>query len=245
MPDIYLLGIGQRFPGHLTLDVLETMDLCQSIYTLLDDGQIAQLPSAIGAKCHAVFPWYREDQPRAANYARVIEAVLAAAREVTPVGWLTWGNPRVLDSVSQGLLDFGTKTGLSVAALPAVSSLDTVLIDVGHDPANGLLVVEGTTALRDGIAILPNVATLIFQPGTFGSNYPHLSSARPPVDLSPLRDYLLRFYATQHSLAFVSSSTTMHHPARITWTTIGQLVEVDPNLLQQSTIFIPPFLGAQ
>jgi uncharacterized protein YabN with tetrapyrrole methylase and pyrophosphatase domain len=238
--DIYILGTGQRFPGHITLELLEALDECQRVFTLLTAEEIAKLPVGIGGKCVSMWPHYHPDRPRNDNYAEVSAAILEAAQAATPVGWLTLGNPRILDSVSETLVTMGPEKGLSVTSLPAVSSIDSVLVDVDYDPASGLLVVEATTALIRQTPLIPEVATLVFQPGVFGTFYPRLTEDDRPVDLSKLRDYLLRYYPSDHSLAFVSSSASRDLAPMLAWTTIGQLAAVKPVALQRSTMFIPP-----
>lgn len=186
-----------------------------------------------------MLPWYQDDRRRDLNYDVVVQAVLSAAAKVTSIGWLTWGSPRVLDSVSQKLMRVTLEQGFTVEVIPAISSIDTVLIDVDYDPVDGLMVIEGTTAIRARLTLTTEVAVLIFQPGTFGSDHPHLSETSPPVDLHALSDYLLRFYEPDHPAAFVSSSVHRDRTASKTWTTIANIGEVLPTVLRSSTIYIP------
>lgn len=159
--DIYILGLGQRFPCHLTLEVMEVLDDYEVVYTLLTEDEIARLPADLAAKCQSVFNRYRPDRLRWENYAEVSKTILEVARRLSPLAWLTWGNPRVLDNVSQTLIDIGQAEGFSVVALPAVSTIDTVLVDVGYDPAAGLLVIEATSAVLYQTPLVPEVATLV------------------------------------------------------------------------------------
>ncbi|HJQ08041.1 MAG TPA: SAM-dependent methyltransferase [Candidatus Saccharimonadales bacterium] len=245
MTDIYIIGIGQRFPQHLTLEALEALTDCRTIYTLLGDAEVASLPDDIGVKCRSVRKLYQPNRRRSDNYTEVARTVLNAARSGRPVGWLTWGNPRVLDSVSHTLAKTGAETGLVVVTLPAVSSIDTVLIDVSYDPADGVQIIEGTTAVTRQTRIVPEIAVLIFQPGVFGTMYPRMTADSPRVQLGPLRDYLLRYYLADHELAFVCSSEDRNVPARITWTAIEKLNTVASDVLRSSTIFIPPAAKSQ
>jgi uncharacterized protein YabN with tetrapyrrole methylase and pyrophosphatase domain len=238
--DIYILGTGQRFPYHLTIEVMEALGECRTIYTLLGEEEVAKLPGDLAAKCKSVRALYQPDRQRSDNYAEVAEVILEAARRESPIGWLTWGNPRVLDSVSQTLVRTGAETGLAVVALPAVSSIDTVLIDVGYDPADGVQVIEGTTVVLRQTPLVPEIAVLIFQPGVFGTLYPRMTADSPRVSLSPLCDYLLRYYPADHKVAFVTSSASHSIPAKIEWTTAGGLDGISADALGSSTIFIPP-----
>jgi uncharacterized protein YabN with tetrapyrrole methylase and pyrophosphatase domain len=240
MTDIFILGTGIRFPDQITLEVLGALNECEKIFTLLTEDEISALPDKIAKKCESMWPRYRQDRRRDDNYAEVAAEILAATQERTPVGWLTRGNPRILDSVSQRLVTAGAQKELSVTVLPAVSSLDSVLIDVGYDPAGGLLVVEATAALIGRTQFMPEIAALILQPGVFGTFYPRLTEDRSDLDLRKLSDYLLDFYPADHSLALVASSSRRDSAPVTVWTTISTLADTDPNAVLRSTIFIPP-----
>ena len=85
------------------------------------------------------------------------------------------GESPSLDSMSQTLVPAGADLGLSVVVPPAVSSINSVLIDVDYDPASGVRIIEGTTALVRQTRFIPEIAALIFQPGVFGTFYPRLT----------------------------------------------------------------------
>lgn len=245
MTDIYVLGVGQRFPDHLTLEVVEVLRTCSAVYTLLDASELPGLPGEIAERCVPVGGLYQPGRERDLNYADVFETVLKGAGQGTPVAWLTRGSPRILDSVSQRLVDEGARLGLVVTALPSVSSVDTVLNDVGYDPARGVLIVEGTHAVMHRTPFVPTVATLIFQPSVFGTFRPRFSLDGPGVDLTPLRRHLDRHFPGEHPVAFVTSSSDRRVAARIHWTTVGLIADTPYPYVAGSTVFIPPVSGGE
>ena len=221
------------------MEVLDALDACRRVFTLLSDDQTHQLPSELSAKCETVFRWYRPDRRRSENYAEVTARIMTEVLNGGPIGWLTWGNPRILDSVSENLVRGASEAGRFVTVLPAVSSIDTVLVDVGHDPADGLLIVEATSIVVNQTPILPMVAVLLLQPGVFGTHYPRLTAESPKADLARLRSYLLKYYAPDHRGAFVSSSPSPFSAASVYWSPIGDLPDVPPEALRSSTLYIP------
>lgn len=240
MTDLYLLGTGQRFPDHLTVEVLEVLTSCRRVFTLLADDAIPLLSQEIAAVTTSVWPLYNPSRVRSENYERVIDVILSSATREGPVGWLSLGNPRVLDSVSRGLLERGKELGLTVRALPAISSIDSVLIDVGHDPADGVLVLECTTTVLRQIPLVPHIASVLLQPGTFGTRYPRMGAASANVDLAPLRQHLTQYFSGGHRVAFVISSGHRSVLPSVRRSALEEMSSTESDVLRSSTIFIPP-----
>lgn len=240
--EIWLVGTGQRFPGHLSVEALDALYASDLIFTLLDDEQIQLLPPKIARRCRSVRPSYRDGRHRSENYSEVAQSIIAEVQSgVQRVAWLTLGNPRVLDSVSEALIRFAkTRRGVHTVVLPAVSSIDSVLIDVDFEPARGILVVEATTLRLMQVRLVPELATLIMQPGTFGTLFPRLTAASTEVDLSELEHYLLAYFPSSHPAAFVLSSHSCLVSADVAWTTVNTLQEAPLQLRRSGSIFIPP-----
>ena len=187
---LYLVGAGVSFPQNLTLQSIEVLTECNRICSTLPQDVLDALPNELRAKCVSLWPLYQENRIRSENYKDVARAVLETAATHSPVAWLTPGHPLIFDSVLQDLLKAGHAQGWEVCVVPAISSFDTIFAQIGYDPAGGLLVYEATSAVRANVPLQPWLATLLLQPGAFGSDRTHHSTEWTP-DLSPLRDYLL------------------------------------------------------
>jgi len=238
-PDLYLVGAGVSFPEHLTLQAIETLTACTRIFTNIPESELDILPENIRTKCHSLWSLYQENRDRVENYGAVVEAVINAAEAQRPFAWMTPGHPLVFDSVSQALMVAGHERGWHVCALPGISCLDTILAEIGYDPAGGLLVHDANSLVMQKLSLVPSFATLLLQPSAFGSSLAHLTSQWQP-DLSPLRDYLRDFYAGEHKCAFVHSSSKSGGMAQIYWKNINDLTSVPFDALAGSTMFVPP-----
>lgn len=236
--DLYLVGAGVSFPDHLTLQTIEILTACNKIYTNLPEPALDALPQNLRVKCLSVWPLYQENRARTENYNDIAQTVIDGAADSRPCAWMTPGHPMIFDSVTQTLLKAGRALGWTVVVAPAISSLDTILAEVGYDPADGLLVHEATALVFQGLPLLPSFAALLLQPSAFGSSITHYSDGWR-ADLSPLRDYLLRFYAAEHECAFVRSSSANGQLAEIAWQRVGNLTLVPTEALMGSTLFIP------
>jgi precorrin-6B methylase 1 len=238
MTILYLVGAGIRFPEHLTVQTIEILSSCKRICTNLPASTFASLPEDLRARCKSLWPLYQDKRNRSANYQDVAQAVLDAAELEFPVAWMTQGHPIIFDSVSQLLLRVGRARGWQVFVLPAISSLDTILAEVGYDPANGFFVHEATGLVRRQVLLQPAITTLLLQPSLFGSDLAHLTANWKP-DLTPLRDYLLRFYSKEQECGFIRSSSNSSDESTIYWTKVDDLAAVTFEVLAGSSLLLP------
>lgn len=236
--DLYLLGAGVSFPQHLTTETLDILRRCAHVYTNLPETLVSALPSDIARRCTSLWPLYQDKRVRSHNYRDTVEAVLAGAARERPVAWLTPGHPVVFDSVTTALADAGRRGGLRVCIIPAVSCFDTLLADLGYDPAQGLFVHEATALVARKLPLMPSVATLLLQPGVFGSNLAHVTPYEG-LDLDPLREHLQQFYPPEHRCAFVRSSSGEGDREQAVWVQLRHLTTAPYDSIVGSTLFVP------
>jgi len=241
--DLYVMGAGVAFPDQLTIQTVEMLSCCKEIYTNMRDFQLDALPPELRSKCVSIWSLYRDERERALNYKDVTDMVIGRAMSVRPFGWMTPGHPLVFDSVSQALLKIGKERGWRVHIAPGISCLDTIFVDVGFDPADGLIVHEANALVKQNVPLLTNLAALLLQPAAFGTDRAQLSPQWRP-DLAPLRDYICQFHAPDHECAFVSSSPSVDRKHKIWWSRVDELESIPTEALHTSTLFIPPAGGS-
>jgi hypothetical protein len=236
--DLYLLGAGISFPEHLTMQTIEILTACNRICSNLPQSELDNLPEALRAKCRSLWPLYQENRNRSENYHIVAKAVLDEAAQKSPVAWMTQGHPLIFDSVSEALLKAAPLHGWRVCVVPAISCLDTILAELGYDPAGGLVIYEATSLVMQNLPLVPSFATLLLQPSAFGSNLTHYSSRWTP-DLRPLRDHLLSFFTADHRCAFVRSNSQRVGPSQVSWWELAALTSAPFDVVAGSTLFLP------
>jgi hypothetical protein len=238
--DLYILGAGVSFPEHITVQTLQILNACKQICSNLPQPEIDKLPPHLRTKCVSLWGMYQELRERSDNYNDIAEAVLSAVARDRPVAWMTPGHPLIFDSVSQVLLKAGPERGFKVNVGAAISCIDTILSQLGYDPADGLLIQDATSVVMRALPLLPSLPTLLFQPSSFGSSLTHYSSDWSP-DLSPLRDYLCRYYPPQHPCAFVRSFSPQGGPSQVSWYAISEMTSAPFDIVAGTTLFIPGF----
>jgi hypothetical protein len=174
------------------------------------------------------------------NYRAIAEHVLKGFETVHSIAWLTQGHPRVFDSVSAMITAGAIGMGVNVVTLPGVSCIDTLIADVGVDPASGLVVHEATSFVRRGVRAIPEFALLLLQPSSFMSDTANYSPDKEQPNFEPLVNHLLNFYPPAHEVLFVRSSMLPGFPCETVSCTVGTLSSADFRVVAGSTLFVPP-----
>jgi hypothetical protein len=237
--DLYIVGAGVSFPEHLTIQAVEILTSCRRICTIMPDVRLGGLPDELRGKCVSFWHLYQDKRPRLDNYRDITEAILNAVEDTRPLAWLSPGHPLVFDSVTQALLKQAPARGWTVSVIPGISCLDTLLAELGYDPASGLFVHDATSLVAWNVPVSPAIATVLLQPSVFGSRLTHISAEYDGPDLTGLRDYLLRYHAPEHQCAFVRSSLNGEGRGEISWVKLSELAGVSRQVIAGSTLFLP------
>ncbi len=240
LADIYLVGAGIAFPDHLTIETIELLGRCERICTNLPDAMFAGLPDDLREKCVGLSSLYQDGRLRTQNYHDVFQAVVEMAEIKPPVAWLTPGHPVIFDSVSAALLKEGHKRGWNVRVVPAISCIDTLLAELGYDPAHGMLIHECTGLVRRRIPFNPSVALMLLQPAVFNVDTAIIAPITEGPDLSPLRDYLCEVHAPNHRCALIRSASQVGQPDLVSWMPLRDLASAPYQIVAGSTLFVPP-----
>jgi uncharacterized protein YabN with tetrapyrrole methylase and pyrophosphatase domain len=235
---LYLIGSGISFPEHLTFQTLEILKRCKHIFTNLPPKELEKIPNALRDRVTGLWEMYKENRSRSDNYQDVIDRVFESISRESPIGWLTPGHPMIFDSVSQALLKLCAANNVTVSIVPAISSLDTIIAQLGVDPADGLFIYEATAAFEQNVYLNNQFATCLLQPSAFGSSLSHYTDAWTP-DLRPLSEYLMNFYPPDHRCALVRSFSQAGSSS-VCWRTLANLHQINFDQLAGSTLFIPP-----
>lgn len=237
---VYLVGAGIVFPEHLTIETIEILTMCKRIGTNLPEEMLDGLPQDLRNKCVSFWSLYQDGRIRTENYLDVFQAIVELAEVETPIAWLTPGHPIIFDSVSASLLDEGKTRGWNMRVIPAISSVDTMLAELGYDPAQGMLIHEATGLVMRRIPVVPSVAMMLLQPAVFDVNVAIISGDSKGPDLSPLSDYLCEFHSAEHKCAFIRSASKLGERDLVTWVKLRDLASVPYQLVAGSTLFVPP-----
>ena len=176
---------------------------------------------------------------RMENYELATQTVVNSLRPGHPVGYVTYGNPMNYDKVAENLVKHAMRSHLSFKVIPGVSSLDTVLCDLGVDIAPGIQIYDASWLWACRMRPSLDVSVLLMQVGMFGSLRTHYGNRRDGNSLAELVQYLQRFYPPSHTSFLVCSTGSEEHPARIRQIELGRLTSVSSEDLGGASLYIP------
>ncbi|HEX9319704.1 MAG TPA: SAM-dependent methyltransferase [Nitrososphaeraceae archaeon] len=238
---IFICGIGLRAPHHLTIETLDALDKCNLIFSILQESDKQYLPRSLQNKFVSLWSLYQPGELRSVSYQKQVNKIIDEAIRNSPIAYLTQGNPVFFDSVTQGIIREGKLNSINVEVLPAISSLDTIFVDLLIDVAPGLQIYEASALMLHNIELRTDVPCMLLQPHVFGTLYV-AGENKPMVEsLKPLRDYLLKFYDKDHEIASVTSATSRTKKAFIRRYPLGHLGDPQSPLYEiGASLFIPP-----
>ena len=144
-PCLYVIGLGVKIPGHTTIEASDAMARCRRIYSIVQEPPRIWLPrSNLAIPVINLINMYVEGAFRMENYERVADTILAALKEKMTVGYVTYGNPLAYDSVGQKLVRDSRDRGIQCEVITGISSIDTLLCDLGLDMAPGVQIYEAS-----------------------------------------------------------------------------------------------------
>lgn len=240
-PDIYIVGLGINGIEHVTRETEAACRRSNEILAVPTNPAVLTYLQSLCPKITDLHPLsYREDERRMNAYDTMSAMTLAAALEHPPVTFATYGHPYIYVCPTRLILDAAPLLGLTVEVQPGISSLDTMFIDLGVDPAvDGLQMYEATDLLVRRRPLQPDVPCLLWQVGSVESALYSTADSRPERFFR-IRDYLLQYYPEKHEVTAVFSA---HHPlmesTKVTFA-LGEMESHHDDLHQGLTLYIPP-----
>jgi uncharacterized protein YabN with tetrapyrrole methylase and pyrophosphatase domain len=240
-PSLFLIGLGLKIPDHVTVEAQRALSACARIYSIVQEPPSMWLPDEALKRTPVVnlLEMYEENAVRRDNYQRAAEAIIGALRETQPIGYVTYGNPLVYDSVSQDLVRQARDLNIDIQVLAGISSIDMLLCDLQVDMAPGIQICEATWMVAGGIAPQTRLPLILLQLGTFGSLRTHYRSAPSPASLKGLADHLLRYYPSSHEVFLIRSSGQRASPSKVVGMRLGEIFKASSVEVLNGSMYIP------
>ena len=144
----------------------------------------------------------------------------------------------VFVSPSKTILRYAPDLGLKAKMLPAVSSLDCMLVDLGVDPSEGLMMYECNEMLLYRRPLLTDMHCIIWQPGSVESEV-FTKRINLPERFLRLKAYLLQFYPRDHVVTIITCSLNPIVESKLTKVPLDELETINIQMHAGSTMYIP------
>jgi hypothetical protein len=239
--DVAIVGLGLSGIHQLTREAEETIRRSKHLFvTDTAEGVVDYLKTLCG-KVTQLAVRRELGLHRMLIYRRMASEVVSAALEESPVCFATYGHPTMYCYPTTLIQRAAQILDLRTVVLPGISSLDTLMSDLGIDPGvDGLQVYEATDILIRHRPLQPDVGCVIYQAPIVLEADNRLPGKQGHDNLRLFQSYLLKFYPPHHTALFVLSKT---HPLlqsiaqRIRIDRLADVLSKNTNL---GTLYIPP-----
>ena len=253
--DVAIMGMGVRNIAHTTFEFVRVLKECELGFVVsLDQKSVDAFSSSLSSlsvegkslpPLVSLVETYKADRIRHENYQEAAKVVLDATADNRPVAYITPGNPVTFDRVAQELISGCVQRGLRFKVIPAISFIDTILVDLQQELAPGMQTYEASWFVGMNIRPDTRLSCLLVQTSTFATSYPILDGRHPKKSaLMSLKEYLLKFYPDEHLVALVRSGISWDDSANICPVKIGDLDNISSLDQLGASMFIPPLQEA-
>jgi uncharacterized protein YabN with tetrapyrrole methylase and pyrophosphatase domain len=204
--DIYLLGSGIYSSLQLTRETEQAIRSCRTVFVLHDDLMVHDALRELCVDVRDLAPLYDGERRRRDVYRKIADLLIGEALARPRVALVTYGHPLFLVSASELILKQAQSNGLKATVLPAVSSFDTLLCDLGVGYGHGVQIFDATSMLVNRWIPNPRVPLLLFQIATILNE--GVERGQPSSrHLLPLVEYLQDLYPFDHECHVVHSAS--------------------------------------
>jgi uncharacterized protein YabN with tetrapyrrole methylase and pyrophosphatase domain len=238
--DIAIVGLGIVGVHQITREVEETIRRCRQTFVIDDGFGVVPYLKSISAEVTSLIPLYERGKERLSTYRRMAAEVVNAAIAKSPVCFATYGHPLFYCYPSILIQRAAKLLNLRVEGLPGISSLDTLLMDLGFDAAtDGLQMYETTDLLLRRRPLQNDVPCILWQVDAIAQ--PTYETDRRSADqFLSLQNYLLGFYPAEHRLTLVLSKTFPIQESIVETYRLGTLSMDLGRGTQSGNLYIPP-----
>jgi hypothetical protein len=238
--DVYLVGLGVSPVCHITLQAQDVLQRCTTIFVVDHGFGILKYLGTLCSDVVNLLDEYQEGIHRLTTYQRMASRVIDRALDSSPVAFATYGHPSWLVYPSALIRESGRMLGLNINIVHGISTIDTVIGDLGIDPGtDGLQIHEATGLVKEERQLDPHVPCLLLQADAFDTPIFSMGN-RDPERYVALKNYLLKFYDSTHEVISIYSSThPLMRPIKKRFI-IQDLPDTLANQIISGTLFIAP-----
>ena len=238
--DVGIVGTGIVGGHQLTREAEEVIRRCRHTFVIDSGYGLPDYLRTLSPRVTELGVFYEPGKDRVPTYRRMAAEVVAAAVAEPPVCLATYGHPWIYCYPTTLITRAAPLLGLHVEVFPGISSLDTLLVDLGIDIAlDGIQMYEATDLLLRRRPLQTDVACVIWQPTVVGDPGYRVGRYEEEQFL-PLQTYLCDLYPGDHEAVLVTTKTFPLARSVVRRTRIGDLAAELAQAPQVATLYIPP-----
>jgi len=236
-PQLTVVGTGIQIARDFTPAARGCIESADKVFYLAGDRVAARIIEELNPTAESLHTSYDPGKRRIRTYEEMAERIMSRVRGGDDVCVAVYGHPGFFAYPMHRAIHQARREGFEAAMLPAVSSLDCLLADLGIDPAErGLQVYEASDFLLRPRGFDPRVALVLLQLHVVGE--PGFESEPNRAGFLLLVKRLRRRYGARHEAVVYAAAEYVWGKPSIQRVTVGTLASA--TIGAGSTLFLPP-----
>lgn len=124
---IFIVGTGIKAVQHLTLEAIEALRVCKTVFTVDHGFGVLPYLRELGPRVVDLISEYREGRHRLVSYQRMAARVIQEACRNPPVAFAAYGHPQWLVFPTELITEAARHLGLNVTPIAGISCIDTLM----------------------------------------------------------------------------------------------------------------------
>lgn len=233
-----VVGTGIRFFSQITTESLGAIDQADFVFHLVDAPTAEWIERRRPTGSESLLTLYRENESRLHAYDRMVSKILARVRGGEKVCAAFYGHPGVLVSPSHQAIRQARAEGYPAVMLPAISTIDCLIADLGVDPRFGYQSFEATDFLIYRREFDRTASLLLWQIDSIGNPCYREAASGPNPGMAVLMDALLPEYGPDHRVILYRAPQLPLSEPMILAVPLKELSSIP--ISSATVLFIPP-----
>lgn len=195
MSKIVVVGLGPGDISSLTLGAIEKISSGNKVFLRTEKHPTVKYLDEKKIVYSSYDYVYEEQQSFEKVYEFIVEDLVKKSQEYKAITYCVPGHPLVAEKTVAMLIELEKKQSIELEIIPGLSFIEPIILAVGHDPINGLKVIDGLNIHETNVDI--NIDCIITQ-------------VYDKMRASELKLSLMEIYGDEHEVYVINSAGIKH-----------------------------------
>ncbi|MFC4768552.1 nucleoside triphosphate pyrophosphohydrolase [Effusibacillus consociatus] len=161
MAILHIVGLGPGSWTGLPLGTYQILQEGKKLFLRTERHPVVQDLEKKGIRFHPLDELYEQAEDFESLYQEIVDKLFREAKEHGEIVYAVPGHPGVAERTVRIALEKGASAGVEIKLGPGHSFLDELLLRIGVDPTDGLLILDGTDLKASSLN--PTLHTILVQ----------------------------------------------------------------------------------
>ncbi len=239
---INIIGIGIGGVSQISLRSNSLLASSEKVFSLVTNRQFPLYLETLNQQTEDLIQYYKPNRTADEIYNGISNHIINSgiSENWEEATFVVEGNPQLYNIPVKLLKKKAIELDWNVKIHPAISSLDTILIDLDLQIEElGVQIFDAPRMMINKQKIQNNIPCLILQIANCNNNHFSNIEKQSPEDYLPLKNWLLNFYPESHEVVIVNSAMSEDLKPVLKNGELGKFIEFSSFIDYNSTLYIP------